>query len=241
MRGRAGRGGAVTRLSARMRILAIDTALDACSAAVFDSGEDLALAAESRPMHRGHAEALMPLLARVMDEAGVEFRELDRLAVTVGPGSFTGVRVGISAARGIALAANKPAIAISTLSAFAAPHLMATPGPVLAVVDARHAHVYAQLFGPGGSALSPPKIVATAEAAMLAMEDKAQVVGSGAARVGAAWPAGSRPRVFPETAPDIVWVARFGAAAPANPVGPKPLYLRAPDARPQLARQLPRR
>jgi tRNA threonylcarbamoyladenosine biosynthesis protein TsaB len=98
-----------------MRILAIDTALGACAAAVLDSQRGVILADESIAMMRGHAEALMPLIARVMDAARCEFAELDRVAVTVGPGSFTGLRVGIAAARGIALAAGKPAIGLSTL------------------------------------------------------------------------------------------------------------------------------
>src|ERR1700730_12110435 len=106
-----------------MRILAIDTALEACSAAVFDTDGGRMLASESLTMARGHAEALMTLVARVMDKAEVEFSELDRIAVTVGPGSFTGLRVGISAARGIALVSGKPAVGLSTLAAHAAPHM----------------------------------------------------------------------------------------------------------------------
>ena len=87
-----------------MRVLAIDTALAACSAAVFDTQQGGIIARESLPMLRGHAEALMPLIRRIMDEAGTAFRDLDRVVVTTGPGSFTGLRVGIAAARGIALA-----------------------------------------------------------------------------------------------------------------------------------------
>jgi tRNA threonylcarbamoyladenosine biosynthesis protein TsaB len=96
-----------------MRILAIDTALEACAAGVI-AMPDRVLAQESLAMARGHAEALMPLLARVMDQAGIRFDDLDRIAVTVGPGSFTGLRVGIAAARGIALASGKPAVGVST-------------------------------------------------------------------------------------------------------------------------------
>src|SRR5579872_322206 len=134
-----------------MRVLAIDTALAACSAAVLDTDYGGILASESLPMLRGHAEALMPLLQRVMNDAGMAFPDLDRVAVTTGPGSFTGLRVGIAAARGIALAAEKPAVGISTLSAYAAPH-MAEDGkfPVVAAIDARHAHVYLQVFAADG-------------------------------------------------------------------------------------------
>ncbi len=106
-----------------MRVLAIDTALAACSAAVLDLDRGGILAHASRLMERGHAEALMPMVAQVMSEAKLEFGELDRIAVTIGPGSFTGMRVGVAAARGIALAAAKPIVALTTLASFAAPHI----------------------------------------------------------------------------------------------------------------------
>src|SRR4051812_20665710 len=105
-----------------MRVLAIDTALEVCAAAVLDT-EHGKVVSESVPMLRGHAEALIPLIDRVMKQSGVPFAALDRIAVTTGPGSFTGLRVGISAARGIALAANKPAIGLTTLAAYAAPYI----------------------------------------------------------------------------------------------------------------------
>src|ERR1700759_1407354 len=93
-----------------MLILAIDTALDACAAGVLDTDADRLIAQESQAMKRGHAEALMPLIARVMKASGIAFADLDRIAAPPGPGSFTGLRVGLSAARGIALAANKPVV-----------------------------------------------------------------------------------------------------------------------------------
>jgi tRNA threonylcarbamoyladenosine biosynthesis protein TsaB len=79
-----------------MLILAIDTALDACAAAVLDTGTSKLIAMESLSMKRGHAEALMPLIARVMKDAALPFAALERIAVTTGPGSFTGLRVGLS-------------------------------------------------------------------------------------------------------------------------------------------------
>ena len=108
-------------------------------------------------MKRGHAEALMPLIARVMKESGIAFEALDRIAATTGPGSFTGLRVGIAAARGIALAANKPAVGLTTLSAYAAPHMTADDKfPVVAAIDARHAHVYLQVFSAGVRTFTAP-------------------------------------------------------------------------------------
>src|SRR5258708_1627287 len=129
-----------------MLILAIDTALDACAAGVLDTDADELMAQESLAMKRGHAEALMPLIARVMKAAGLAFLSLDRIAVTTGPGSFTGLRVGLSAARGIALAANKPVVGLTTLTAYAAPVVSRNvEQPVIAAIDARHDQVYFQV------------------------------------------------------------------------------------------------
>lgn len=226
-----------------MRILAIDTALEACSVAVFDTGERGMLARASRPMQRGHAEALMPMLASAMDEAGIDFSELDRIAVTAGPGSFTGLRVGISAARAIGLAAAKPVVALSTLSAYAAPHIAADDRATIAVaIDARHAQVYLQIFGAGGRTLLAPRIASIVEAAQLASAGGTRIAGSAAGLVAAAWTSSGRaPIVDQQSAPDIEWVARLGVAAAADQAPPKPLYLRAPDAQPQDAARLPRR
>src|ERR1700712_86762 len=126
-----------------MLILAIDTTLDACAAGVLDTDAGELIPMESVAMKRGHAEALMPLIGRVMKDSGVAFASLDRIAVTTGPGSFTGLRVGLSAARGIALAANKPVVGLTTLSAYAAPLVSENAEhPILSAIDARHDHVY---------------------------------------------------------------------------------------------------
>ena len=226
-----------------MRVLAIDTALAACSAAVLDTRQDAIVAGETRMMERGHAEALVPLIARVMEQAALAFTELDRVAVTVGPGSFTGLRVGISAARAIALAAGKPVVGVSTLAAYAAPYMAQNDtAPVVAAIDARHEHVYLQAFGAGGRALIAPCIMSLREAAQVAGEN-ARLVGSAAQLLAAAWPAGKKPpaMVEPRPAPDIAWAARLGATASESNAPPRPLYLRAPDAQPQAAARLPRR
>jgi tRNA threonylcarbamoyladenosine biosynthesis protein TsaB len=227
-----------------MRVLAIDTALGACSVAVLDTSIATVVASESSIMSRGHAEAIMPMIARVMDESGIDFASLDRIAVTTGPGSFTGLRVGISAARGIALATGRPAIGLSTLSGFAAPHIAEDDTKsVVAVVDARHDHVYLQVFGPGGRTLVPPRIAPLREALRAAMSGTARIVGNAADLLAASWSEAQSPPTLVEqrAAPDIGWVARLGAAAMEGHGPPKPLYLRAPDAQPQDAARLPRR
>src|SRR5712664_1357097 len=148
-----------------MLILAIDTALDACAAGVLDTDAARLIALESQPMKRGHAEALMPLIARIIRQAGIAFADLDRIAVTTGPGSFTGLRVGLSAARGIALAANKPVVGVTTLTAYAAP-IVSQNGehPVISAIDARHDHVYFQAVGGNGSSLVRPQVAPIEEA-----------------------------------------------------------------------------
>ena len=226
-----------------MRILAIDTALEACSAALLDTESGAILASESRTMIRGHAEALLPLVARLMDKAKLEFDHLDRIAVTTGPGSFTGLRVGLSAARGIGLAARKPVVGLTTLAALAAPYIAADDtASVASVIDARHDHVYYQLFGPGGRTLVPARIAPAQEATRAVATGPVRLVGSGARMLFQAWPRlQPLPLIDERRAPDIAWVARLGAAAAEGFGAPKPLYLRAPDAHPQDAARLPRR
>jgi tRNA threonylcarbamoyl adenosine modification protein YeaZ len=227
-----------------MRVLAIDTALEACSVAVLDTERADLRAHESLPMQRGHAEALMPLIVRVLDQLQLDFSAIDRVAVTTGPGSFTGLRVGIAAARGIALATGKPAIGLTTLAAFAAPFIAADDTlPVVVAIDARHDHVYLQVFGPGGRTLVAPRIAPLREALRVSSTGAPRVTGNAAAKLAAQWPAGERAptKVEQRGAPDINWIARLGAAASDSGTPPKPFYLRPPDAHPQDAVQLARR
>jgi tRNA threonylcarbamoyladenosine biosynthesis protein TsaB len=227
-----------------MRVLAIDTALAACSAAVLDTAYGGIVASESLPMVRGHAEALMPLVARVMKASGAAISDLDRIVVTTGPGSFTGLRVGIAAARGLALATGVPAVGVSTLSAYAAPYLgVDGENPVIAAIDARHGHVYLQIFGPGGRTLVAPRLAPLSDAVRAASDAAARIVGSAAQAVADAL---SDTDPVPVTvdardAPDIDWVAQIGVVVPEASAPPKPQYLRAPDAQPQNAASLPRR
>ncbi len=231
-----------------MRLLAIDTALAACSAAVLDTAHRALnggiLASESLPMIRGHAEALIPLVARVMKASGLAFADLDRIVVTTGPGSFTGLRVGIAAARGLGLATEIPVVGVSTLSAYAAPYLgVDNKYPVVAAIDARHAHVYLQVFAPSGRTLMAPRLAALSEAVRAASDAPARLVGS-AAQAVADGLSGSGPApvtIDSRDATDIGWVAQIGAVVPETSAPPKPQYLRAPDAQPQNAASLPRR
>jgi tRNA threonylcarbamoyladenosine biosynthesis protein TsaB len=218
-----------------MLILAIDTALDACAAAVLDTGASQMIARESLAMKRGHAEALMPLIARVMKDAGLPFAALDRIAVTAGPGSFTGLRVGLSAARGIALAAGKPVVGLTTLSAYAAP-VVSESGeqPVISAIDARHDQVYFQAVSGDGGTLIPPQVAPIAEMLAAWRFGPPHLVGNAAQILADRWPADAAPpvRVDAQAAPDIAWVAWLGAAVSPSAAPARPFYLRAPDAKP---------
>jgi tRNA threonylcarbamoyladenosine biosynthesis protein TsaB len=218
-----------------MLILAIDTALDACAAAVLDTRSSTVIATESQSMKRGHAEALMPLIGRVMKESGLPFAALDRVAVTTGPGSFTGLRVGLSAARGIGLAAGKPVVGLTTLSAYAAP-IVSENGehPILAAIDARHDQVYFQAVSANGSSLIRPKVAPISEALAASRFGAPHLVGNAAKILADHWPSDAPAPVQVEAlpAPDITWVAWLGAAVEPSTAPPKPFYLRAPDAKP---------
>lgn len=221
-----------------MNLLAIDTALEACSVGVAAGGATPVLRSEI--IGRGHAERLFAMIEGAMAEAGLTPAALDRIAVTVGPGSFTGIRVGIAAARGLALVIGCPVIGIGTLEAIAeAARQRAGRVPVLAVLDAKRDEVYAQAFDAGGAALSEPMASAAADAAALHRAGMV-LAGPGAGLVAACLPAPADVVMVPPT-PEIGTVLRLGgtATAPAQP--PRPLYLRAPDAKPQAAASLARR
>jgi tRNA threonylcarbamoyladenosine biosynthesis protein TsaB len=211
-----------------MIVLGLDTCLSACSAAVLDGDRVLARASEA--MARGHQERLATLVAQVMADAGLGFDRLDRVGVTVGPGSFTGLRVGLAFAKGLAAALGAPAVGVGTLEALAAdqPH-----GLVFAVLDARRGQVYLQAFENGRSLMAPdvlPVEIAVARLAEISAGRPAALIGSGAALLAAT---GDWRTTAPDGA-DPATVARLAAGRPAVP--PKPLYLRVPDAKIPRAR-----
>jgi tRNA threonylcarbamoyladenosine biosynthesis protein TsaB len=218
-----------------MLILAIDTALDACAAAVLDTEAGQTVAQESQAMKRGHAEALMPLIGRVVAASGTGFAGLERIAVTTGPGSFTGLRVGLSAARGIALAANIPVVGVTTLTAYAAPVVSeAAEYPVISAIDARHDHVYLQVVSGNGSALVRPRVAPIAEALDAWRFGAPYLVGNAAGMLAERWPshAVAPLKVDVQSAPDISWVGWLGAAVSPDTAPARPFYLRAPDVKP---------
>ena len=206
-------------------ILALDTCLTACSAAVLD-GETVR-AARSEAMPRGHQERLAPLVRELMIDAGVGFPELTRIGVTVGPGSFTGLRVGLAFAKGLSSALSIPCVGVGALEALA----YGQPGFVVAVIDARREQVYVQMFADGAALMAPDALTAQDAMARLAelyAGGPATLIGSGAPLLAPILPTA---RVLTPEGPDPVAVARLAqrGSAPTHP--PRPLYLRAPDAK----------
>jgi tRNA threonylcarbamoyladenosine biosynthesis protein TsaB len=134
-----------------VKVLAMDTAAVACSVAAWEDGEVLAW--QQKTMARGHAEALLPMVQAVLRDAAQPIDAFDVIAVTVGPGAFTGIRIGLAAARGIALAAGLPCIGVTTLEAIAMGTLMEEHLAVeslLVAIDTKRDDIYAQVFDPDG-------------------------------------------------------------------------------------------
>jgi tRNA threonylcarbamoyladenosine biosynthesis protein TsaB len=223
-----------------VKILAIDTALQAVSACVLDDAAEAPEAVETMAMERGHAEALLPLIDRVMARVEGGFTALDRVAVTVGPGSFTGLRVGIAAARAIGLACKVPVTGVSTLAAIAAPLILEQgPGLVVPAIDARRGNVYFAAFGPYGRAVVAPRAAPAREAVRALGAGPVRLAGSGARLLAIeAQAAGTQAEIAPDNAgADILFVAKLGLLADPAAAPPRPLYLMAPGVKASEAPQ----
>ncbi|MBI1869102.1 MAG: tRNA (adenosine(37)-N6)-threonylcarbamoyltransferase complex dimerization subunit type 1 TsaB [Methylocystis sp.] len=218
-----------------MRILAIDAALPAVAACVLDLDAVEPASSETMAMERGHAEALLPLIERVMAKVDGGFASLQRVAVTVGPGSFTGIRITVAAGQAIALACHAPIVGVSTLAALAAPFIVAPfDGVVAAAIDARHGQVYVTAYGPDGRTLLSPRRARAHEALRALGHGPLRLVGSGAYLLAAeARASGLSAQIASDaSAPDIAYVARLGLAADPATAPAQPLYLKPPDAKP---------
>lgn len=216
-----------------MRVLVLDTALDACQAVTGDAAGVCAV--ERREPARGQAEAIVALADAALRTAGWHYADLDRLAVVSGPGSFTGLRVGVAAARGLALVAERPVIGLSSLAGLAASvrDHGASDAPIVAAIDARHSAVYGQIFSPTLDVLSEARHIAIAEL-VREIPSGATLVGSGAEAIAAELAAAGTQagRVVPlsAAAPEALLALALAAEPTAAP--PRPVYLKAPDAKP---------
>ncbi len=236
-----------------MKVLAFDTSMKACSAAVLIGGEGegkLFRAFETRD--RGHMERLLPMIEQILAEAGIDYADLDRIAVTTGPGTFTGVRIGIAGARALALATGLPLVGATSLQvmAFGLRDLLRSARAVAPLkhaiaiaVDARRGEIYFQLFAPDLSPISGPEALTVEAAAGLLPEMPVKVAGSAATGLAAIADRPGRAvcSLAGDLQPDAAVLARIAKdLAPADELL-RPLYLRAPDAKSQADKILPRR
>ena len=217
-------------------ILVLDTSLGAVSACLMERAEQEPRLRETLLMQRGHAEALLPLLDRLIGQLEGGFKAVGRVAVTVGPGSFTGIRVGVAAARALGLALKVPVIGISTLAALAAPAVAAnTTSRIVAAINAKHGCVYAQAFASDGSTLLEARHAPVADILAAVGPGPLQLVGPGAPMLAIeAWSHNiAADAGAPSLFPDIGIVARLGRLADPDQAPPRPLYMKPPDAKPQ--------
>ncbi|CDN52405.1 Glycoprotease metalloprotease [Neorhizobium galegae bv. officinalis bv. officinalis str. HAMBI 1141] len=220
-----------------MIILAIDTAGVDCSAALYDSAAGKMLSEITETIGKGHAERLMSVIDEALAAANLSLKAVERVAVVIGPGSFTGIRVGVAAARGFALALGVESVGVTTLEALALKFLGEHPDqPVVVAMDAKRNEIYTQAFSAKGEALSQP--------AALSPEDTSELARSLSAAMTGSWVEHSLGKGMAEYDGrdrfDIAVVARIAAEKPADAQRPKPLYLRGPDAKPQTGFALAR-
>jgi len=216
-----------------MRILALDCSGAACSAALWSEGAIRAHRLEPRP--RGHAERLLPLILEVAAEAGMALSSLDLFAATTGPGSFTGVRVGLATLRGLALAASRPMLGISSFAALAHGTRREERGGrlLLALIESKREELFVQAFAENLETSGPARALAPHELAAWSGGAPLLLAGEGAARAAAALAAaGCDLRLASGSAhADAAVVAALaaGRAAEARREPPAPLYLRPPS------------
>jgi tRNA threonylcarbamoyladenosine biosynthesis protein TsaB len=215
-----------------MNILAFDSSGGGCSAAVLSGGR--VLVGESAPMLRGQAEHLVPMIARVMAGARLAFGELDLIAVTLGPGAFTGVRIGIATAQGLALATGSPALGLGSFEAVAAalPEALIEGRSLLAAIESRREELYLRAFDQRRTPLGEGALVPAARWHETAPPGPLVLAGDGAGRLAVAL---GRPDLVMAPGPqtiDAAVLARLAAErwqAGCRTERLEPCYLHAPD------------
>ena len=214
-----------------MIVLSVDTAHAACSVCVFDTELGGALSLVSEPMQRGHAERLTDMVKEAASSAGVSYSDVDRLAACSGPGTFTGVRIGLAFVRGLALVLNVPAVGITTFAALAESCRAVSAGQdVWVVQDARRAEVYLQGFDSDGNPVLPASVLSVSGAGSLLSDKAGLVAGSGARLINLH--AGLTVSDV-STIPDAAIIARLAGNVTDTGAPAVPFYLRAPDAKAQ--------
>ena len=216
-------------------LLALETSDRLCAACLYDSAKHEVLAAKTIDIGRGHAELLMGVIDEVLAGAGAKFSQLTSIAACIGPGSFTGIRVGVSAAIGFSIALTIPKLGITSLQALALQAVQGTgPKEILAIIDAHRGDVYAQRFSASGMVLNDAAQISVADLVAQTDFNDVTLSGSGVAALQAFSPS-TLIKPFNEiTYPSVEFIA-LAASNPAFQLPVKPLYLRRPDAKPQAS------
>lgn len=224
-----------------MKLLAVDTAANLCAACVWDVGGVRELGRSVADIGKGHAERLMATISEVLDASGIDYGDLGALAVSTGPGSFTGVRVGVSTVRGLALALKLPARGVTTLDAISAETRAAFPDrTVMVAIDAGRGDLYVAVYDASGEVRYAAAVLSFADALALAKDIAPVLAGTAAASLAeAARPLALETGQNSATA-DIATYARLAVERGPSLEKPKPAYLREPDAKPQAGFILPR-
>lgn len=225
-----------------MILLAIDCAASLCAACIYDTDAKVERGRSVRDLGKGHAEHLMAVIDEALEHAGKTYKDLSAVAVTVGPGSFTGLRVGVSAARGLALALNIPAVGVTTLEGLAAEaRRQHGDRPVLTALDAGRGELHAAIYDPSGVVRYDPAVMTLDQAvAHAASLDRPILAGTAAAAISGQFPPASFDVGPTAATADIGIYAILAVGKDLSGPKPKPLYLRAPDAKPQASFVLPR-
>ena len=226
-------------MAAFEKILAMDSSGAACSAALWRRGA--VVARRCQAMTRGHAEALMPMLVETMAEAGETFRALAAVAVTIGPGAFTGIRIGLAAARGIGLAANIPVLGVTTFAAIAEAVSEAERADrkLVVLLDSKRGDVFVQEFAAERAAVGLPAVLAPDAFPHRLASGSFILAGDGIAVVRSHISAANLDIGYSvvEGPAEACWVAQLAARSAIGTTtrSPAPLYLRAPEVRSPFA------
>jgi tRNA threonylcarbamoyl adenosine modification protein YeaZ/ribosomal-protein-alanine acetyltransferase len=217
-----------------MILLCLDTTMARCSVAAYDISTGVILSEAAIDMERGYAEVLPPMVAQVLTDAGIAMSQVARVAVTTGPGTFTGQRIGLSFAKGLAVALNVPLVGIDSFSAIAK-GCGETSLPIAVVIDARLGQFYFSLFNKNGNIEISPCLEGLTRVLALLPEGELLILGSGADVIRKA---SSRSNIILRPDMDLPKAARFASYAAALTFGDGakilPLYLKSADAKPQV-------
>ncbi len=216
-------------------LLALETSDRLCAACLYDEARREVLASKTLDIGKGHAELLMGVVDDVLASADAKFSQLTSIAACIGPGSFTGIRVGVSAVIGFSIALSIPKIGITSLQALATQAAQGVVSKdILVLIDAHRGDVYAQRFSPKGEAKTVAAQISVTDLIEGTDFSAVALCGSGVAALQAISPIAAGNTLAEITYPSVEAVA-LAASSPAFQLPVKPLYLRRPDAKPQAS------